>query len=225
MLDIILIICSVVIVVAWLVSNDWECLMCHWRNHALFFIIQKHNIVVFSFDALFGLTWCMLTPCYDYKPSRLKHLWPFSFWLVISLYALINNVLLLCMIMAIIALLVGRSQSFACLHLYWVWALLVHPTPQNQSLPMCPPYLPISILLFQVYSSCFYLSSKLKNVLCFLALNKLDYCDSLMSLICLQVVSWKLARPCFHGARFQHCTYFYLVDIMIFCLWMPSGVK
>jgi hypothetical protein len=28
------------------------------------FIIQKHNIVVFSFDALFGLTWRMLTPCY-----------------------------------------------------------------------------------------------------------------------------------------------------------------
>jgi hypothetical protein len=30
-------------------------------------IIQKHNIVVFSFDALFGLTWHMLTPCYDYE--------------------------------------------------------------------------------------------------------------------------------------------------------------
>jgi hypothetical protein len=41
--------------------------------------------------------------------------------------------LLICMIMAVIALLVGRSQSFASLHLYWVWALLVHPTPKNQS--------------------------------------------------------------------------------------------
>jgi hypothetical protein len=100
--------------------------------------------------ALFGLTWRMLTPCFDFKP------------IASSLYDhLVDNVLSLCMIMAVIALLVGRSQSFASLHMYWVWALLVHPTPKNQSLPMCPPYLPISILLFQVYSSCFYLSSKL----------------------------------------------------------------
>ena len=70
------------------------------------------------------------------QTSRLKPLWSFSFWLLISLYALINNVLSLCMIMAIIALLVGRFQSFASLHLYWVWALLVHPTPKNQSLPI-----------------------------------------------------------------------------------------
>jgi hypothetical protein len=128
------------------------------------FIIQKHNIVVFPFDALFGLTWCMLTPYYNYT-SHLKPLWSFSFWLVISLYALINNVLSLCMIMAIIALLVGRSQSLASLHMYWVWALLVHPTPKNQSLPICLLYLPISIFLFQVYSSCFYLSSKLNFLL------------------------------------------------------------
>ena len=65
--------------------------------------------------------------------TQLKPLWSFSFWLVISLYALNNNVLSLCMIMAIIALLVGRSQSFASRHLYWVWALLVHPTTKNQS--------------------------------------------------------------------------------------------
>jgi hypothetical protein len=35
---------------------------------------------------------------------------------VIPLYSLVNDVLLLCMIMAVIALLVGRSQSFASLH-------------------------------------------------------------------------------------------------------------
>ena len=70
------------------------------------------------------------------QTSQLKPLWSFSFWLVISLYALINNVLSLCMIMAVIALLVGCSQSFASLHLYWVWALLVHPTPKNQSFPI-----------------------------------------------------------------------------------------
>jgi hypothetical protein len=35
------------------------------------------------------------------------------------------------------------------LTLYWVWALLVYPTPKNQVMPMCPPYIPISNLLFQ----------------------------------------------------------------------------
>ena len=84
-----------------------------------------------------GLIWHMLIPWYDYtlvNSSLYDHL---VLWLVISLYALINKVLSLCMIMAIIALLVGRSQSFASLHLYWVWALLVHPTPKNQSFAKC----------------------------------------------------------------------------------------
>jgi hypothetical protein len=88
--------------------------------------------VVFSFDALFGLTWRILTPCLTLT-SRIKPLWSFGFWLVISLYVLVNNVLSLCMIMAVIALLVGRSQSFASLHQYWEGILLVHPTPNNQS--------------------------------------------------------------------------------------------
>ena len=70
------------------------------------------------------------------QTSELKPLWSFSPWLVVPLYALISNVLSLYMIMAIIALLVGCSQSFASLHMYWVWALLVHPTPKNQSLPI-----------------------------------------------------------------------------------------
>jgi hypothetical protein len=38
-------------------------------------------------------------------------------------------------------------------------------------------------------------------------------------------VSRELAHPCFHGAHFQHRTYSYLVDIVIFCLWMPISVK
>jgi hypothetical protein len=63
MLDVVLIVCLVVFAVAWLVSNDWDCLMSSWKNHALFFIIWEHVIVVFSFDALFGLTWCMITTC------------------------------------------------------------------------------------------------------------------------------------------------------------------
>ena len=66
-------------------------------------------------------------------PSHHKPLWSFSFQLVVSLYALINDVLSLCMIMAIIALLVGRSQSFASLH-NQVWVPLMHPTPNKTKL-------------------------------------------------------------------------------------------
>jgi hypothetical protein len=38
MLDVILIICLVVFAIAWLVSNDWDSLMCLWKNHALFLL-------------------------------------------------------------------------------------------------------------------------------------------------------------------------------------------
>jgi hypothetical protein len=33
------------------------------KESCIVFIIWEHIIVVFSFDALFGLTWRMLTPC------------------------------------------------------------------------------------------------------------------------------------------------------------------
>jgi hypothetical protein len=81
MLDIILILCLVIFVVAWLVSNDWDCLMSLWKNHALFLFCGSIYLV-FSFDALFGLTWRMLTTCYDYKQvaiSLYDHL-GFEFW-------------------------------------------------------------------------------------------------------------------------------------------------
>jgi hypothetical protein len=38
MLDVILMVCLVVFSVAWLVSNDWDCLMCLWKNHVLFLL-------------------------------------------------------------------------------------------------------------------------------------------------------------------------------------------
>jgi hypothetical protein len=85
------------------------------KESCVVFIIWEHIILVFSFDALFGLTWRMLTTCLT-LPSHHKPLWSFGFWLVIPLYASVNDVLSLCMIMAVIALLVGRSQSFASLH-------------------------------------------------------------------------------------------------------------
>jgi hypothetical protein len=107
------------------------------KESCIVIIIWEHIIVVFSFDALFGLTWRMITPCLTLT-SRLKPLWSFGFWLVIPLYDLVNNVLSLCMIMAVIALLVSRSQSFASLHLYWEGILLVHPTTKNQVISKIP---------------------------------------------------------------------------------------
>jgi hypothetical protein len=62
MVDVVLIVSLVVFAVAWLVSNDWDCLMSLWKNHVLFFIIWKH-LFCFLLDALFGLTWRMLTTC------------------------------------------------------------------------------------------------------------------------------------------------------------------
>jgi hypothetical protein len=38
MLDVVLIVCLVVFVVEWLVSNDCDCLMSFWKNHALFLL-------------------------------------------------------------------------------------------------------------------------------------------------------------------------------------------
>jgi hypothetical protein len=126
MLDVILIICLVVFAVAWLVSNDWDCLMFLWKNHALFLLYG--SILLWYSPLMIYLGW--LGACLHHLTltSRLKPLWSFGFWLVIPLYALVNNVLSLCMIMAVIALLVGRSQSFASLH----------PTTKNQVISKCP---------------------------------------------------------------------------------------
>jgi hypothetical protein len=130
MLDVILIICLVFFCCS-MTCLKWLILLnVPLKESCVVFIIWEHIIVLFSFDALFGLTGRMLTPCLTLT-SRLKPLWSFGFWLVIPLYALVNNVLSLCMIMAVIALLVGRSQSFASLHLYWEGILMMHPTPKN----------------------------------------------------------------------------------------------
>jgi hypothetical protein len=62
MLDVVLIVCLVVFVVAWLVLNDWDCLMSLWKKSCVVFIIWK-QLFGFLLDALFGLTWHMLTTC------------------------------------------------------------------------------------------------------------------------------------------------------------------
>jgi hypothetical protein len=43
------------------------------KESCVVFVIWEHIIVVFSFDAIFGLIWCMLTPCLNLT-SRLKPL-------------------------------------------------------------------------------------------------------------------------------------------------------
>jgi hypothetical protein len=114
-LDVVLILCLVVFAVAWLVSDDWGCLMCLWKKSCIVFCYMEAFYCGFLLDALFGLTWRMLTTCLTLT-NRRKPLWSFGFWLVMPLYASVNDVLSLCMIMAVIALVVGRSQSFASLH-------------------------------------------------------------------------------------------------------------
>jgi hypothetical protein len=68
MLDVILIVCLVIFAVAWLVSNDWDCLMSLWKKSYIVFIIRKH-LFGFLLDALFGLSWRMLTTCLTHTKS------------------------------------------------------------------------------------------------------------------------------------------------------------
>jgi hypothetical protein len=113
-LDVVLIVCLVIFAVAWLVSNDWDCLMSLWKNHALFLLCGSIYLV---FSLMLYLGW--LGACLQHVwliQSRHKPLWSFSFWPLMPFYASFNVVLSLCMIMAVIALLVGRSQSFASPH-------------------------------------------------------------------------------------------------------------
>jgi hypothetical protein len=42
MLDVVLIVCLVIFVVAWLLSNNWDCLMSLWKKSCVVFIIWKH---------------------------------------------------------------------------------------------------------------------------------------------------------------------------------------
>jgi hypothetical protein len=114
LLDVVLIVCLVIFAVAYLVSNDWDCLMSLWKNHELFLLFGSIYLV-FSFDALFGLTWRMLTHV-SLIQSLHKPLWSFSFSLLMPFYASLNVALSLCMNMSIFALLVGRSQYFASRH-------------------------------------------------------------------------------------------------------------
>jgi hypothetical protein len=113
MLDVVLIVCLVIFAVAWLVSNDWDWLMSLWKKimHCFYFV---EAFIWFFFPLMLYLGW--LGACLQHVwllQSHHKPLWSFSFWLLMPFYASLNDILSLCMIMAVFALLVGRSQSFA----------------------------------------------------------------------------------------------------------------
>ena len=73
------------------------------------------------------------------KRLKIQSVMPWRFTVLRIIVSLICSIYYLIlsqsMIMAVV-LSIGRFQSFASLHLYWVWSLLVHPTPKNQNMPM-----------------------------------------------------------------------------------------
>jgi hypothetical protein len=131
MLDVVLIVCLVIFVVAWLALNDWDCLMSLWKNHALFLLCGSIYLV-FSLMLYLGWLGTGLQHVWLLKSCH-KPIWSFSFWLVMPLYASFNDVLSLYMIMAVIALLVGPSQSFARPHFILSMSSTRASNSQNQS--------------------------------------------------------------------------------------------
>jgi hypothetical protein len=136
MLDVVLIVCLVIFTVAWLVSNDWDCLMSLWKIMRCSYYVEA--FIWFSSLMLY-LGW--LGACLQrvwLLQSRHKPLWSFGFWLVMPFYASFNDVLSLCMIMAFLALLVGRSQSFASPHFVLSMSSTRVSNSQKPSYSKCP---------------------------------------------------------------------------------------
>jgi hypothetical protein len=79
-LDVVLIVCLVVFAVAWLISNDWDCLMSLWKNHALSLLFGSINLV---FSLMLYLGWlgaCLhMFDSYKVTLSLYDHL-VFDFW-------------------------------------------------------------------------------------------------------------------------------------------------
>jgi hypothetical protein len=101
-------------------------------------VLASSRIIELWFEAWWSSSRCLLDSFLFFRwlssrywkiYIRVDSLWKIGTKLIGSLAWSLS----LCMIIAVIALLVNRSQSFASLHLYWVWSLLMHPTPKNQS--------------------------------------------------------------------------------------------
>jgi hypothetical protein len=78
MLDVILIVCLVVFAVPWLVSNDWDCLMCLWNNHALFLLYR--SIILWFSPLMLYLGWLGAISLYDHLVFDLWY--HFMLWLI-----------------------------------------------------------------------------------------------------------------------------------------------
>jgi hypothetical protein len=107
MLDVVLIVCLVIFSIAWLVSNDWDCLMSLWKKSCIVLLCGSIYLI---FSLMLYLGWP--GACLQHVrllQSRHKPLWSFGFWLLMLFYASLNDVLSLYMIMAVIALLVDHS--------------------------------------------------------------------------------------------------------------------
>jgi hypothetical protein len=80
MLHVFLIVCLVIFAVAWLVSNDWDCLMSLWKNHALFLLF---GTIILVFSLMLYLGWrgaCSdMLDSYKVAISLYDHL-VFDFW-------------------------------------------------------------------------------------------------------------------------------------------------
>jgi hypothetical protein len=80
MFDVILIVCLVIFVVAWLVSNNWDSLMSLWKNHALF-LLYGSIILVFSLMLYLGWLGACSHMLDSYKVANSLHdLLVFDFW-------------------------------------------------------------------------------------------------------------------------------------------------
>ena len=135
----------------------------------------------------------MLAPCYDYISVTLclyDHLvfdllYHFMLWSIC--FVAMHDY-------GLYALLVGRIQSFASLHLYWVWALLVHPTTKNQSLPSVSTistYLWYFFATSQVVCLCAtFKSSNSLLVLCILQLKVICDFSSYNACCVITMLSW-----------------------------------
>jgi hypothetical protein len=127
--------------VPWLVSNNWDCLMSLWKNHALFL---SFGSIILVFSLMLYLGWLgacsYMLDSYKVANCLYDHL-VFDFWchLMILLMSLCRFAWLWPLLLS---QLVAPSLLLA-LALYWVWALLVHPTPKNQVLPLCPLKIPM----------------------------------------------------------------------------------
>jgi hypothetical protein len=91
--------------------------LCNWI-YAVILMLLQWFLILYCGAIYWSREWHRYTGVLPLAKGGALHkpLWSFSFWLLMTSYAYFNDVLSLCMIMAVIDLLVSRSQSFASPH-------------------------------------------------------------------------------------------------------------